>query len=70
MSEKKMLGRRFEVEDMRQWQENANYESGGNLTSWIENRLNRAVPLRDSLTRIEQKLDEVLGDYVDWEDEA
>jgi hypothetical protein len=38
-----MLPKRFNLEDVKKWQEQANLNTGGNLTLWMENALNNAV---------------------------
>jgi len=38
-----MLPKRFNEEDIKKWQEQANLTTGGNLTLWMENALNNAV---------------------------
>ena len=38
-----VLNKRFNSEDVNNWQEAANNSTGGNLTLWIELRLNEAV---------------------------
>ena len=38
-----MLPKRFNEEDIKKWQEQANSTTGGNLTLWMENALNNAV---------------------------
>ena len=35
------LPKRFNSEDVKKWQEQANLTTGGNLTLWMENALNR-----------------------------
>jgi len=37
------LSKRFNSEDVKKWQEQANITTGGNLTLWMENALNNAV---------------------------
>ncbi len=37
------LPKRFNSEDVKKWQEQANLTTGGNLTLWMENALNNAV---------------------------
>lgn len=37
------LPKRFNSEDVKKWQEQANLITGGNLTLWMENALNNAV---------------------------
>ena len=37
------LPKRFNSEDVKKWQEQANLTTGGNLTIWMENALNNAV---------------------------
>ena len=37
------LTKRFNSEDVKKWQEQANLTTGGNLTLWMENTLNNAV---------------------------
>jgi hypothetical protein len=37
------LPKRFNSEDIKKWQEQANLTTGGNLTLWMENALNNAV---------------------------
>lgn len=39
----KMLPKRFNEEDIKNWQNEANKITGGNLTLWMENALNNAV---------------------------
>ena len=38
-----MLPKRFNSEDVKKWQEQANLTTGGNLTLWMKNTLNNAV---------------------------
>ena len=38
-----MLPKRFNEEDIKKWQEQANLTTGGNLTLWMENTLNNAL---------------------------
>jgi len=38
-----MLPKRFNSEDIKNWQNEANKTTGGNLTLWMENTLNNAV---------------------------
>lgn len=38
-----MLPKRFNAEDVKKWQEQANLTTGGNLTLWMENALNNAL---------------------------
>jgi hypothetical protein len=38
-----MLQKRFASEDIKNWQEQANLTTGGNITLWMENALNNAV---------------------------
>ena len=35
-----MLPKRFKIEDVKKWQEQANLHTKGNLTRWMENVLN------------------------------
>lgn len=37
------LPKRFNSEDVKKWQEQANLTTGGNLTLWMENALNNAL---------------------------
>jgi len=37
------LPKRFNSEDVKKWQEQANLTTGGNLTLWMENALNNAI---------------------------
>ena len=37
------LPKRFNSEDIKNWQNEANKTTGGNLTLWMENALNNAV---------------------------
>jgi hypothetical protein len=37
------LPKRFNSEDIKKWQEQANLTTGGNLTLWMENALNDAL---------------------------
>jgi hypothetical protein len=39
----KVLNKRFNADDVKLWQEQANLQTGGNLTLWIELRLNEAA---------------------------
>lgn len=39
----KMLPKRFNSEDVANWQKAANEETGGNLTLWMELKLNEAA---------------------------
>ena len=39
----KVITRRFNADDVDRWQEQANLQSGGNLTLWIENTLNASL---------------------------
>jgi hypothetical protein len=39
----KMLPKRFNENDVKQWQNAANLSTGGNLTLWMELRLNEAA---------------------------
>jgi len=41
----KMLPKRFDSEDVSRWQAAANEEIGGNLTLWMELKLNAASKL-------------------------
>ena len=38
-----MLPKRFNADDIKNWQNEANKTTGGNLTLWMENALNNAV---------------------------
>ena len=38
-----MLPKRFNSDDIKNWQNEANKTTGGNLTLWMENTLNNAV---------------------------
>ena len=38
-----MLPKRFNTNDIKNWQNEANKATGGNLTLWMENALNNAV---------------------------
>lgn len=38
-----MLPKRFNTDDIKNWQNEANKTTGGNLTLWMENALNNAV---------------------------
>ena len=38
-----MLPKRFNAEDIKNWQNEANKTTSGNLTLWMENTLNNAV---------------------------
>jgi len=38
-----MLPKRFNTDDIKNWQTEANKTTGGNLTLWMENTLNNAV---------------------------
>lgn len=38
-----MLPKRFNANDIKNWQNEANKTTGGNLTLWMENALNNAV---------------------------
>ena len=38
-----VLNKRFNSDDVNNWQEAANNSTGGNLTLWIELRLNEAA---------------------------
>ena len=38
-----MLPKRFSADDIKNWQNEANKTTGGNLTLWMENALNNAV---------------------------
>ena len=38
-----MLPKRFNANDIKNWQNEANLTTGGNLTLWMENTLNSAV---------------------------
>ncbi len=40
------LTKRFNANDVKNWQEQANLTTGGNLTLWIENSLNKALPIK------------------------
>jgi hypothetical protein len=40
------ITKRFNVDDVKNWQEQANLQTGGNLTLWIENSLNKALPIK------------------------
>jgi len=40
------LTKRFNTDDVNNWQEQANLTTGGNLTLWIENTLNKALPIK------------------------
>jgi hypothetical protein len=40
------LTKRFNADDVKNWQEQANLTTGGNLTLWIENSLNKALPIK------------------------
>lgn len=67
--ERKALTRRFAQKDIEAWQKKANIECRGNLTVWIEDKLNDSEEsLIERLKRMESKLDEVLQNYVEWED--
>lgn len=51
MSKKKKdvaVNRRFNSEDLKNWQEQANLITGGNLTLWIEITLNKQVQINKS----------------------
>lgn len=64
------FARKFHTNDIEAWKAMAERETDGNLTKWMEDRLNQPIaqePLRKILTRIEDKLDQVLGEYVEWE---
>lgn len=39
----RMLPKRFNTDDINNWQNEANKTTGGNLTLWMENTLNNAV---------------------------
>jgi len=39
----KMLNKRFNSDDVKKWQEQANLQTGGNLTLWMENILNASM---------------------------
>jgi hypothetical protein len=39
----KSITKRFNLLDIQNWQHEANKKTGGNLTLWIENTLNKAV---------------------------
>lgn len=41
-SRTKILNKRFNEEDVNNWQEQANLSTGGNLTLWMELALNAA----------------------------
>lgn len=38
-----MLPKRFNADDIKNWQKEANKTTGGNLTLWMENVLNNAL---------------------------
>jgi len=38
-----MLPKRFNSDDIKNWQNESNKTTGGNLTLWMENTLNNAV---------------------------
>jgi len=38
-----VLNKRFNSQDVNNWQDAANNSTGGNLTLWMENALNNAV---------------------------
>lgn len=40
------LTKRFNSDDVKNWQEQANLTTGGNLTLWIENKLNKDLPIK------------------------
>ena len=40
------ITKRFNADDVKNWQEQANLTTGGNLTLWIENSLNKALPIK------------------------
>lgn len=44
----KVLTKRFNSEDVKQWQKQANLQTGGNLTLWIENVLNGSMQCKPS----------------------
>ena len=71
MGDKIAINRKFHQEDLERWQQSADREASGNLTRWMEDRLNEVRgPMKTilkRLSRIEKKLDEVLGEYVNWE---
>jgi hypothetical protein len=49
MSKKKrdqVFNRKFNSEDIKNWQELANEDIGGNLTTWVEIQLNNVVKQR------------------------
>ncbi len=39
----KMLSKRFNEDDVNEWQKAANISTGGNLNLWMENKLNEAA---------------------------